>query len=221
MNEAKRELRARMAAARNAIAPEERAARSERIARHVIAAWETGAFAWSAEPEGERPLRLACYIPIRSEADPLPLARWCWARGIPVAAPRVDAAARAMTLHDIAGEAALRPGAYGIREPDAASPEAALAPGTLVLVPGLAFDARGGRLGYGGGYYDRLLARHRADIDAGAIVLAAPAFSAQLVDAVPVEPHDVRVRYVLTEDGLIDCSNGAQGGEAHGIIDAF
>ncbi|WP_158299346.1 5-formyltetrahydrofolate cyclo-ligase [Paenibacillus antri] len=206
--ESKRELRERMTAARDAIPPKERAARSERLARHAIAAWEAGAFAWGAPPDGERPRRLAWYAAFRSEADAAGLARWCWARGIPVAAPRVDAAAKAMTLHDVAGEQELMPGTYGILEPAPHAPLAALTPGTLTLVPGLAFDARGGRLGYGGGYYDRLLAPHRAAIDAGAILLAAPAFAAQIVDVVPTEPHDVRVRFLLTEEGIIDCKTG-------------
>lgn len=214
-----------MAALRDAMPKAVREAASRRIAERGIAAWEGGAFAWRAAPdEGRRtgapspspegaphrcasPLRLAAYAAFRSEADAFGLSRWCWARGIPVAAPRVGAAGD-MTLREITGEEELMPGAYGIREPGPGAPEAPLAPGTLVLVPGLAFDAAGGRLGYGGGYYDRLLAGHRADIDAGAIVLAAPAFAAQLVDAVPTEPHDVRVRFLITEEGLLDCRTG-------------
>ncbi|HZG78895.1 MAG TPA: hypothetical protein VEZ72_23790, partial [Paenibacillus sp.] len=56
--ERKRALRARMTAARNAIPPEARAARSRELSRRAIAAWEAGAFAWGAPPDGERPLRL-------------------------------------------------------------------------------------------------------------------------------------------------------------------
>lgn len=64
------------------------------------------------------------------------------------------------------------------------------------MVPGLGFDARGGRLGYGGGYYDRLLTR----LPSTALRVAA-AFSAQLLDAVPMEPHDQYVSLIVTEDG--------------------
>lgn len=249
--EQKRALRQRLASLRNAIPPAERAALSERIARHVLEGWQAGTFAWQTssatasapvpgsgpvqgsrgadEPAGGpqmhiqmKPRQLACYIPFRSETDVMPVVRWCWAQRIPVAAPRVDAAAahaRAMTLHNVAGEQDLQPGAFGIREPVPHAPQAALQPGTLMLVPGLAFDAAGRRLGYGGGYYDSLLAKHRAAVASGAMILAAPIFAAQLVRAVPDEPHDVRVRFLITEDGIIDCAN-KKGESLHGH-DAF
>lgn len=202
---AKKELRSRMIAVRDAMSAEDRAVKSRHIAAHAIEAWTSGVFAWSASPGGERPLRLAAYAAFRSEADATDVARWCWANDVPVAMPRVDAAAKTMTLHGIAGEHELRPGAYGIPEPAPDAPPAPLAPGTLVLVPGLAFDAAGRRLGYGGGYYDRMLAAHRAEAESGAIVLAAFAFARQLVETVPAAPHDMRVHYVVTEDGVIDC----------------
>ncbi|HZG58278.1 5-formyltetrahydrofolate cyclo-ligase [Paenibacillus sp.] len=211
ISERKQALRRRMTAARDAIPQEVRADLSLRIAAHAIDAWARGAFAWGAGADGERPLRLAVYAAFRSEADAMELARWCWARGIPVAAPRVDAAAGEMTLREIAGEQCLVPGAYGIREPGPDAPTAPLAPGTLLLVPGLAFDAAGGRLGYGGGYYDRLLAHHRADVASGAIVVAAPAYAAQVVDVVPTEPHDAKVRFLITEEGIVDCRTGGRG----------
>jgi 5-formyltetrahydrofolate cyclo-ligase len=66
----------------------------------------------------------------------------------------------------------------------------------FALVPGLGFDRRGGRLGYGGGFYDRLLAGLRA-------FRVAAAFSVQMIDAVPMAPHDQYVDLVVTESGLI------------------
>ena len=202
---AKRELRKRMAALRDALPAEERAAKSARIAEHAVAAWIGGVFAWGAPPGGARPLRLAAYAAFRSEADVSEVVRWCWACGVPVALPRVDAAAKTMTLREVRGEEELRPGAFGIPEPGAEAPLALPVPGTLMLVPGLAFDTSGRRLGYGGGYYDRLLAAYRADVESGAIVLAAPAFSLQVAEDVPAAPHDVRVRFLITEEGVIDC----------------
>lgn len=84
---------------------------------------------------------------------------------------------------------------WGIREP---RDDAPLVRPTLVLVPLLAFDAQGGRLGYGGGYYDRTLASLRGD--GGALVLACGiAFAGQEVAQVPCEPYDMRLDAVITE----------------------
>ncbi|HTL75696.1 MAG TPA: 5-formyltetrahydrofolate cyclo-ligase, partial [Casimicrobiaceae bacterium] len=69
-----------------------------------------------------------------------------------------------------------------------------------VLVPGVAFDARGGRLGYGGGFYDRLLPGA-----AGSAPRVAGAFEMQIVDAVPTAPHDVGVDAVVTERRTLTC----------------
>jgi len=204
MSEAKRWLRARMIAVRDALPADDRARASEAIAETFLAAWEAGAFGGATVETTER--TLVCYLPFRSEVDVMPIVRDCWSRGIRVLAPRVDKRTKTMTLHAIAGEGDVRPGAYGIREPAPQTPLAALSPGTVMLVPGLAFDAAGRRLGYGGGYFDRLLERRRAETASGAIALVAPAFSAQLVDVVPTEPHDARVRFLVTESGVIDCS---------------
>jgi 5-formyltetrahydrofolate cyclo-ligase len=70
----------------------------------------------------------------------------------------------------------------------------------LVMVPGTAFDARGGRMGQGKGYYDRLLARVRADAP-----LVALAFECQMFPEIPVAPHDVFMDLVITE---VQCHRG-------------
>ena len=71
----------------------------------------------------------------------------------------------------------------------------------VFLVPGLAFDPNGGRLGNGAGHYDRILSSARGD---SATIGIAPA--ARLVDVVPVEQHDVRVDWLATEDGVLSCA---------------
>jgi len=68
----------------------------------------------------------------------------------------------------------------------------------VFLVPGLAFDDSGGRLGRGGGYYDRVLARRRADSEAIGVTVAG-----RVIDTVPVVDHDQRVDWLATEDGVI------------------
>ena len=96
----------------------------------------------------------------------------------------------------------LEPGRFAIPEPAADvrdRPERRLVPSTpdLLLVPGLAFDRRGGRLGYGKGYYDRLLAEVRPD--AAVVGLA---LECQMFDAVPTDPHDRFVDLVVTEAAI-------------------
>lgn len=87
-------------------------------------------------------------------------------------------------------------GAYGIREPDPVRCKAAeISEADVILAPGVAFDLFGSRIGYGGGYYDRLLAMKRAE----AIVIA-PAFEFQVVRALESEDHDIRVDAVVTEE---------------------
>lgn len=93
----------------------------------------------------------------------------------------------------------LEAGRYGILEPRLElreRPEKCLPPGELdaVLVPGVAFDRTGGRLGHGKGYYDRLLTRVRPDCS-----LIGLAFECQLFEAIPMSEHDMRMKFVVTE----------------------
>jgi len=86
---------------------------------------------------------------------------------------------------------------------------AALEEVDMLLVPGLAFDSRGRRLGTGTGHYDRLLAR--LDPRTTRVGLC---FAAQMIDEVPIEPHDQRVEFVVTEDGVVACAPVANGTHA-------
>ncbi|ASS68765.1 MULTISPECIES: 5-formyltetrahydrofolate cyclo-ligase [unclassified Paenibacillus] len=150
---------------------------------------------------------LAAYAAFRSELDLSPLIEWAWRAGIDVLVPRVSRPDRSMTLHRLASWEELKPGAYGIMEPDpAAAP--ALPEGFLpdaVLVPGSGFDGKGGRLGYGGGYYDRY--RIKLEHAARSAGREPPpwigiGFAFQIVDAVPMEPHDARLDGLITEEGI-------------------
>lgn len=102
----------------------------------------------------------------------------------------------------------LAPGAYGIPEPL----EAALRPQSpstidLLIVPGVAFDLKGNRLGYGGGYYDRFFSLLRDDVPLVALV-----FDCQIKTEVPVDEWDRRVDYVITEKRTIDVRSSWSGG---------
>lgn len=88
-------------------------------------------------------------------------------------------------------------GAYGIKEPSNKAPH--VTP-DIILLPLLAFDKAGDRLGYGGGYYDRTVAALRQSKE---LIIIGIAFSGQLVRQVPRHDHDIRLDYILTEQGVL------------------
>lgn len=96
-----------------------------------------------------------------------------------------------MQARRVTDAAQLRPGRFGIPEPDEDCPLVAPEDIGLVLVPGVAFDARGGRLGQGGGYYDRFLPKTRA-LRVGICPETA------LLDSVPMRAHDMRMDAIVT-----------------------
>lgn len=135
------------------------------------------------------------FCAIGSELDPEPLLTVIAATGHPVALPVITPKGQPLVFRRwIPGEP-LRSGLWGIREPFADSP--AVEPDVL-LVPLLAFDSRGYRLGYGAGYYDRTLAALRAKRPTLAIGVA---FDEQEVGEVPIDAHDQSLDWVLTPLG--------------------
>lgn len=148
---------------------------------------------------------IMAYAAFRSELDVAWLLRWCWQRGIETIVPRCSLNGRRMTMHAIRGFEQLRSGAYGIMEPDPSlAPQLpdAFVP-ELVLVPGLTFDRKGGRMGYGGGYYDRFWERMSlSNKDNKQPLWLGVSFEAQLQEEVPCEIHDLRLDGVATERGI-------------------
>lgn len=137
---------------------------------------------------------IAGYFPFRDEADPRVLLSALASRGHPLALPCVESGRPLGFRSWKMGDAMhANPGAYGIAEPLPAAP--AVVP-QVVLVPLLAFDAKGHRLGYGGGYYDRTL---RALFGARAIGVA---YAGQEVPLLPSQPHDHPLDAVVTENGV-------------------
>lgn len=120
-------------------------------------------------------------------------------RGVRVVVPVTMTAERRLLLTELVEGARLVPGPFGIPEPtpDARVPVAIDALGAVV-VPGLAFDPQGNRLGWGAGYYDRLLAGLRPGIPVVAL-----AFECQIVPAIPSLGHDVRMSAIVTEQRVI------------------
>jgi len=144
----------------------------------------------------EAPVVLA-YASFGSELDTRALLDDVLGGGRALVLPRVDRQARRLVLHEVRDLAAdLLPGTWGIPEPAPARCRR-VAPDEVefVLVPGVAFDPDGGRVGYGAGFYDRLLGEWPAPLPP----LVAAAFELQIVPAVPVLPADHRVDVVVTE----------------------
>ena len=140
------------------------------------------------------------YASFGSELDTHPFLRAVLARGRDLVLPRIDRVARRLALHRVQDlENDLRAGTWGILEPDAARClPATPAEIDFILVPGLVFDPDGGRVGYGAGYYDRLLGAWPVPVPP----LVAAAFDLQVVPAVPVLPADHRVDVVVTESRI-------------------
>lgn len=131
--------------------------------------------------------------------------------------PKVDTATRELDLYHVEDvRAQLAPGAYGIREPlpERCTRLERLDEIDFILLPGVAFGRNGSRLGYGGGFYDKLLARldnearreHRPP-------LVAAAFAMQVVEDIPQEATDRKADWLVTENEIINCA-AAEGCDA-------
>ncbi len=148
-----------------------------------------------ADPAFGAARRVALYAAYGGELSMAALAASVRAEARPVLWPRMEAGGGLALAEAFTEE--LVPDAYGIPSPPADRPETALGEGDLVLVPGLAFDAAGRRLGRGGGHYDRLIAA----AGEGARFVGA-GYGFQCVPEVPAGGHDQCMNGVLTEDGL-------------------
>jgi len=154
----------------------------------------------SSLPEYGAARAVLCYVSFRTEVHTHEFLDRMLSEGKRVVVPYCQA--NHLELFHFCGWDDLAPGTLGILEPKAelrvqSDRHIAVEEVDLFVVPGLAFDRHGGRLGYGKGYFDRLLSDARPDA-----LLAAVAFECQLFDAVPMLPHDVCVDLVITEAGL-------------------
>ncbi len=186
----KAELRRAVLARRDAIPAERRAELSAAIFATVVT---LEAF--------QRARTVLAYCSFGSEPVTDPFLRAVLAHGKTLALPKVCREPRALEVFRVTDPGReLRPGVWGIREPDpAACAPVPLGALDLVVVPGVVFDVRGGRIGYGAGYYDRLLRGLGEDV-----ALVAAAFEVQIVDEVPMEPHDRPIDRIVTERRVIE-----------------
>jgi 5-formyltetrahydrofolate cyclo-ligase len=155
-----------------------------------------GAGTLSSFLAGYRGVPLSGYMPIRTEIDPLPAMAEVAAHG-PVGVPVIVAAGQPLRFARWEPEMEMVEGPFGARipaHPQYVEPE-------ILIVPLVAFDRRGGRLGYGGGFYDRTLERLRQKRATLAIGFA---YAAQEAENLPLEPTDQRLDLVITEETIRD-----------------
>ena len=139
------------------------------------------------------------FAAIRDEINPADLMTWLHEEGFRMALPVMVGKGQPLVMRTWAPGDILEPAAWGIAEPSLDKLE--VEP-QVVLVPLLAFDMRGYRLGYGGGFYDRTLAKLRAKKP---VVAVGVAYDEQQVDAVPAESYDQQLDWVLTPSGPKKC----------------
>ena len=205
-------LRAGMDHMRQALSPGERADLSERMGDHLLAALQDGL---PPEAFASLPLRISGFLPIRGEIDPLPFLSRLQALGAVLMFPATRIRDRCCHLRfgvlPPAGGASLPdqmdrwavPGPMGTREPPPDSLSDLLP--HILLVPALAFDRRGHRIGWGMGCYDRTLGGMRAPFLAVGI-----GYDFQLADGdLPDEVHDRPVDLLATPSGILECRPGA------------
>lgn len=173
----KKQLRQRMLAQRDKLPPGERKLQSEGICEQL---WELVL---------SRKIRVIhSYLPMGSEVNVLPFLQRALDHGLTVVSPKTlkNRRMQHLILTDLGK---LEPGIFNTYHPRAA--EEYRGHYDLMVVAGLAFDHNGFRVGYGGGYYDTFLADHPEALTVGVC------FPHQIVDSVPVEPHDIQLRRVI------------------------
>lgn len=191
----KQALRQSIIAAREKLPPAERMRLSHQIAASICRL-----------PAYRQARTVLGYLNFGAELDAELWVRQALADGKRMLLPKVNRASKHLDLYlvqDLASDVA--PGTWGIREPLEGRCKREDAPGTVdfILLPGVAFTREGARLGYGGGYYDKLLAHlpHRPALVAGA-------FEMQVVREIPLEDTDHEVDWLVTETETIHCNRG-------------
>jgi 5-formyltetrahydrofolate cyclo-ligase len=148
-----------------------------------------------------RAATISAYLSIGSEVDTRPLVGLLLSRGSNVVLPRIAQSPRRLELHRVSDlDHDLLPGVWGILEPDPARcPHVDPAVVDCALIPGVAFTPEGARMGYGAGFFDRLVPRLRPGVPR-----LAAAFGVQIRDRIPTGPHDAPVDAIFTEAGPLE-----------------
>jgi 5-formyltetrahydrofolate cyclo-ligase len=190
----KKSLRTSILYIRNALSLEERYQKSMLIAEKLFGL-----------EEFHKSSSILFYVAARSEVQTEEMIKQAIKQGKRVFVPITDTVNKRLLvseLHDFDTE--LAKGAYSIMEPKKIYQRLVpLSEVEMIIVPGVAFDLQGDRIGYGGGYYDRMLESFREAERGIKVCLVGVCFECQLIDAVPVESHDLAVEMIITEERII------------------
>ncbi len=179
-------MRKKALAARDSLSPAQRSLKSRQIEERLFSL-----------PEFKSAHAVMFFASFRSEVDTIPMIRRALGDGKRVILPKVIG--HELELFEIRNiDSDVSPGAWGIPEPCGSAP-VKLDEVDVIIVPGAAFDERGNRLGYGAGFYDKLLSTFKK-------LTVAVAFDIQIVPAVPAAAHDVPVQKIATETRVIETS---------------
>ena len=184
MREQKNQIRQILRQRKDAMTPKDRVLKSQQICRHVmelIRDHETVMVFTSKEKE------------VNTE----PLINVLFNRGNPVVVPIIEKEDISLRLSYLRDFSALVPSTFGVPEPIGSEIPADANDISTIILPMLGFDRNGGRIGYGAGYYDRFLSKNQNMRKIGII------FACQEVDNLPVDENDIRMDYIITEEGIV------------------
>lgn len=185
----KNELRKKALVARDSLLPGQRSSKSRQIEERLFSL-----------PEFKSAHVIMFFASFRSEVETAPMIRRALAAGKRVVLPKVKG--KELELFEIKiFDSDVSPGAWGIPEPRG-SALVKLDELDVIIVPGVAFDERGNRLGYGAGFYDKLLSEFKKPT-------VAIAFEQQIVPMILADPHDVPVKKIVTENRIIEAKSFA------------
>jgi len=203
----KKRIRAELLRKRDSIPPELKAQKEAAIRQRLFTL-----------EEFRKSVNIMMYVSFRSEVDTNRYLQDVITLGKKLILPSVDSKNRSLELYEVRNVSELMPGYMGILEPGIKeNGRVELNSIDLIIIPGAGFDLKGNRLGYGGGYYDRLLSGIGSR---GSVVGEEPipnpqsqtplflalAFEEQIVEEVPSEPHDVKMDMIITDKRLIRCA---------------
>ncbi len=182
----KRIIRKEVISRRDALSSELRKAKDESIGRRLLTL-----------PEFIKARIILFYASFRSEVDTMKLLQRSLLDGKTVVLPRVDTSNTSLVLYTIPSVEDLVPGHFGIKEPRE-NREELIEPSDIemIIVPGVAFDEHCNRLGYGKGYYDRLLSHKNA-------LAVGLAYEEQILAHIPADAHDIKMDKIITDKRII------------------
>lgn len=184
----KKSIRQKAFLLRDAIPPELRLLKDEKIKNTLIS---LNAF--------DKAATVMLFASFRSEVDTFKIINHCISIGKRTVLPKADKDNCDLLLYEIKNTEELAKGYFGILEPEASKDRlVSVEELDFIAVPGAAFDTRCNRVGYGKGFYDRLLSRRKCP----AFALA---YEEQIFDSVPVDEHDVRLDGIITDERIIRC----------------